>query len=232
MSWHAYLVGQEFDLDLLVEQFNRGSVIVRHDGHDYWIESPDFETLTEPREVANAATIFLSKMNGAAALVHQRYRPVKLSNQFRDNAGRNLLMTTASFSAQARLTAATPILLRPDGEVVQPAPPTPGSEYIAAAHRHPVVQEALELLSQGPRDWVSLYKVFEIIRADGGHTRWASEADYKAFTNSANLPSVSGAQARHARQPPGRSSTPKRTMSIQEAQDFIRLVTIKWIRSK
>jgi hypothetical protein len=195
------------------------------------LESPHFEGLTEPGAVQRSARKLLDLVNGAAALVDPSYRPVVLMNRFRDDAGQNFVLASANLTARSRLAVATAEVRGPDGKVVPPPPPPPtlGPEYMAAASRDPNVREVLDVLSDGPGDWVELYKVFEVIRDDGKPTKWAAEADYSAFRASANLPSVSGADARHARRSSG---NPKRTMSIHEARDFIRKVSIAWIRLK
>jgi hypothetical protein len=228
MGWRAYLEGHQFDLDLLVEQFDRGQVVVRRDGDQCWMESPDFAALAEPGELQRVSGNLLSEMNGAAALVDASYRRVELTDRFSDGTGSNFVLLSAAIEARIRGTAVGEVR-GPDGELIPPPPPTPGPDYLAVARRDPNIREVLKLLGGGPGDWVTLYKIFEVIRADGNHTRWAPESEYSAFTVSANLPSVSGSDARHARGTPG---SPKRTMTIHDARAFIRRVALAWVSSK
>jgi hypothetical protein len=227
MSWRAYLEGHPFDLDLLVEQFGRGQVVVRRDGDQFWMESADLETLTEASDVQRSCRNLLSAMNGAAALVDASYRPVKLTDRFSDRTGSIFVLLSAAAEIRSRATAVAEVRA-PDGALIEP-PRTPGPEYLAAARREQNVREVLELLGRGPGDWASLYKIFEVIRADGDHTKWATDSQYRAFKSSANLPSVSGADARHARVP---LRGPKHTMTIHDARAFIRGVVQAWVSSK
>jgi hypothetical protein len=231
MSWKAYLEGHSFDLGLLVEQFDRGQVLVRCDGNQYWMESPDFDALTEPGEVQRVAGKLLSEMNGAATLVDASFRTVELTNGFSDGPGSNIVLLTGAIAVRSRFATATAEVRGPDGELIPPppAPPTLGPDYLAVALHDGNVREVLDLLGGGPGDWVTLYKIYEIIRDDGHHTRWAPESDYRALTASANLPSVSGSDARHAR---GSIGSPKRTMTIHDARAFIRRVALAWVSSK
>ena len=227
MSWRAYLEGHPFDLDLLVEQFDRGQVVVRRDGDQCWIESPDFEALTEPGEVQRVSRNLVNAMNGVAALVDASFRRVELTDRFSDGTGSTFVLLSAAIEARSRVTAVAEVR-GPDGGLIAP-PPTPGPDFLAAARREQNVLEVLELLGRGPGDWVTLYKIFEVIRADGHHTRWATEPEYSAFTVSANRPSVSGPDARHPR---GAQRSPKRTMTIHDAREFIRRVALAWVSSK
>jgi hypothetical protein len=227
MSWRAYLEGHPFDLDLLVEQFDRGQVVVRRDGDQCWMESPDFEALTEASEVQRVSCNLLSAMNGAAALVDASYRRVELTDRFSDGTGSMFVLLSAAIEARSRGTAVAKVR-GPDGGLIAP-PPTPGPDYLAAGRRDQNVREVLQLLGCGPGDWASLYKIFEVIRADGRHTRWATDPEYRAFKLSANLPSVSGSDARHARVA---LRSPKRTMTIHDAREFIRRVALVWVSSK
>jgi len=231
MSWRAYMEGDQFDLDLLVEQFDRGQVVVRSDGDQYWMESPGFEVLTETGEVQRVAGKLLSEMNGAAALVDASFRRVELTNGFSDGRGSTIVLLTGGIAVRSRSATATAEVRGPDGELIPPppAPPTLGPGYLAVAHQDENVREVLDLLGGDPGDWVTLYKIYEIIRDDGHRTKWAPESDYSAFTASANLPSVSGSDARHAR---ANTGSPKRTMTIHDARAFIRRVALAWISSK
>jgi hypothetical protein len=172
-------------------------------------------------------------MNGVAALVYESYRPVRLNDRFSDGAGSTFVLLTGAIVATSHLSAVLEAR-GPHGELIPappppPPPPTPGPDYLSVARRDANVREVLDLLARGPADWVTLYKVYEVIEAEGGHMRWASKSSYSAFTASANLPSVSGPDARHARSTSGR---PKRTMTLDQALAFIKGVVRAWISSK
>jgi hypothetical protein len=227
MSWRAYLEGHPFDLDLLVEQFDRGQIVVRRDGDQYWMESPDFEALTEASEVQRVSRSQLSAINGAAALIDASYRRVELTDRFSDGTGSIFVLASTAIEARTGVTAVAEVR-GPDGGLIA-APLTAGPEYLAVARQAQNVWEVLELLGRGPADWASLYKIFEVIRDDGNYRRWATKSEYSAFTASACLPSVSGSDARHAR---AATRSPKRTMTIHEAREFIRRVSLAWVSSK
>jgi hypothetical protein len=82
-------------------------------------------------------------------------------------------------------------------------------------------------------DWFDLYKIYEIVRANVGGQKpleaknWVRPSDLSAFSASANLPSISGAAARHARL----SGDPKHTMSLHQARTTINHLVAAWLRT-
>lgn len=88
-------------------------------------------------------------------------------------------------------------------------------------------------MAQGPLDWPTLYKVYEIVRDSFGgqaalvrHAPWTTKAEITAFAGSANRPDVSGEGARHARLG---GDPPRRTMSLHEGREFIGRLARHWI---
>ena len=112
----------------------------------------------------------------------------------------------------------------------RPGSLTRGPAYLRVANVDANVREVLKLLGGDFADWMTLYKVYEVIRDDGDPARWATKAEYRVFTGSANHPLVSGSDGRHARAPS--PSPPKRTMTIDEGRAFIQRVALAWISSK
>ena len=85
-------------------------------------------------------------------------------------------------------------------------------------------REALYYLGRDSNPWFNLYKAFEIVSmANGGEAGlcemgWCSRREMARFRHTANHPSGSGIDARHARLP---SSGPLRPLSLEEAQSFV-----------
>ena len=152
---------------------------------------PRLRALADAGDVQASASRLLYQMNGAAALVDSTYRPVKLMDRLRDTAGTTVLLGSANLTAQGRLTARE--IRGLDGEVVPSPPPSPtlGPEYLAAADRDSTVREVLKLLGDGPADWFTLYKVYEVIHADGSDTRWATNQGCIQCVHCVCKPSVS-----------------------------------------
>jgi hypothetical protein len=229
VSWKAYLEGREADLEMLGHQFDQGPEVIGRGDDGCWVTSSRFEGLVDPVDVQRVARRALAEMNGAAALFDANYQPGGLTDRFRDGNGPEVIVANAKIAASFHMIAKGEVR-DGNGELISPAQPsTPGQYYVSVAARDRHASEVLELLSEPPADWVALYKVYEVIEAEGDLPRWASNAEFKAFTASANRPSVGGSGARHAREQPG---TPKKTITLAEGQEFIKRVVIVWIASK
>jgi hypothetical protein len=120
-----------------------------------------------------------------------------------------------------------------------PLPPPPGPNYVRLADGDRDVADALRFLgSPDEPDWFLLWKVFEIIEnAVGGRkgivaAGWATTADLNAFGVSANLETVSGDDARHARKAKASGRPPVRTMDPREARRFVYGLARSWLDSK
>lgn len=126
---------------------------------------------------------------------------------------------------EIELTSGIPFSYVP--RVPSNAEPEPAfvSRLVQLAWARHDVGDALTLLSYEVLDWVTLYKIFEIVRSvapNGVRTMtsdgWISASDLNAFTAAANRPEISGPTARHARLP-GRP--PDVEMSLTQAHMVI-----------
>ena len=141
------------------------------------------------------------------------YAQIKVSDEVE-------LATGVPFSYQAR----DPSTAQPDPAFV--------SRLVQLAWTYEDVGEALKLLSYEVLDWVTLYKVFEIVRwhTPGGErtmtsNKWISRPDLKAFTAAANRPEVGGPMARHARMA---GQPPRVQMSLPQARIVIPTLVRNW----
>jgi len=229
----ARLEGHSFDLDSLARLFAEGDPKVGSDDEGYYITSSTFEGLLhDGGRLYEVASSVLRRANGVARALEDGFRPVKLTGRFSDDDGSHHTVVLAD-TAEVR-EKAMPILVVKNGEPQQPPSPAPG--YIKAAEDHFDVAEALDLLGKDvvALDWFDLYKIYEIVRENVGGEKallaqnWVPLSDLKAFTGSANLPAVSGTEARHARAPSG---MPKRTMTLHQARSVISGLVLAWLGS-
>ena len=213
------------DLDSLVRLFSGGATRVVGDPDGTWLESDDFNALGDPAAVRDVARLLMRSVNASALLEDAGFKPVALSDHYHDGKTRTVLLE-AHLEARSSMTAT----LTGPGGVPRNALPmrSDAAKWVDTAKADPVVAEVLSWLAGREPDWVALYKVYEILR-DAEALGLASTADWKAFTSSSNNVKVSGDGARHARSPAG---TPRRTMTLAEAQLFIRGVTREWITQR
>src|SRR5262245_12013504 len=111
--------------------------------------------------------------------------------------------------------------------VVQPLAPDVIS-LVTVAMENVRLLEALRYFAPSG-SWANLYKALEVVQDEIGgdiHRKgWASKRELDRFTQTANSTSAVGRDARHAKR---RFTPPKRPMSLEEADELIRNVLMRW----
>ncbi len=135
MIWRAYLKRDQFDLELLAEQFDRDPARVGRNGDDFWLESPSFDSRADAAGVQSVAQALLREMNGAARLIDASFRAVDLQGRFWDGTANHVVLATDTIVARSRVGVATVVIHDAQGNVVPPPPPAPtkGPIYLAKA---------------------------------------------------------------------------------------------------
>ena len=234
MTIKAWLSGHPFDLDELARAFPTGDARVVNEGDEYYLTSPELDEAQSTEARRAVALRLLRRLNGIARLGRADHRNVELEDRFTDPSGNDHTVRVVQEEIRIR-DSVTAVVTRANGEVVPPPPPPapPGPALLRVAGRHPDALEALDLMGgSASLTWVDLYKVFEIVRdavrpAPLARTGWVTKDDLHTFHGSANLPSVSGEQARHARM----AGTPQRSMTIDEGREFIGRLMTAWLDS-
>lgn len=250
MSVRAELDGHSFDLDTLARHFPTGDphIVVTDEGT--FLEATALDDMFDDTgRLVNTANEHLARLNGWAVLADAGYQPVRLRNRFVRDGGpthmhivvgdearaRDSLTVVTVRTAETRLGALN-VTAAVDGVPVEPPPPE-GPRRLARAASDKNVDDLLAVVGKAEDlSWIELYKVFEIIRDAVGGSRqdlydkgWTTKPQLSAFTGSADHHAVSGIHgARHARQSVG---PPKNTMTLDEAQQFIRHLARKWLDS-
>jgi hypothetical protein len=247
----AWLSGHPFDLQTLAELFASGDTRVVKEGEDYALTSTEIDNRPDGVPCYEVAAAVLRRVNGLARVLRSDdYRPVGLTGRYQEGDGNHTVVSADVAEARARAYPVTVVVgsatlearahVSAVGEVTrdgaptsQPAPPGPSDLALVASHPH--LAEVLDLMGADTKalNWVALYKVYEIIREDVRQDKietrgWASGTEISAFTASANRSDVSGAGARHARQPGG---PPKRTMTMDEGRQFITSLATRWMNA-
>jgi hypothetical protein len=243
----AWLKGHQFDLDALAELFPTGDVRVVKEGENYYLTAPEIGSPPHGRTFYEVAPEVLQYVNGLArAMRPNEYRPVELTGRYQVGETRHQVVrlgcaesreqalpitavaASASIEVRGRI-AAVATVTRPNASA--PQSPLAGPRYLALAAQYPDVAESLTIMGAAEPNWMELYKIYEIVRdnikpASIEDKGWATKQELSTFTGSANRPDVSGADARHARMSGG---PPARTMSIQQARNFVGNLVVRWI---
>lgn len=235
MKWDVQITGDVFDLRELSKSLVDDELRVFERNGQYCLESNTFETLTTPEKVSSLAKEILQVLTGAVRLSLGGRTPLHVANIARlPPGGDREVFLTLSDTIHARTTMALEIV-KANGttQVVGPADKVPG--WVRLGLGDSKVAKALRLLGTDEHNWVSLYRLYEVIEEDvGGVDRlakcgWAARTAIRRFKYTANSPGAVGDASRH-----GKESTtpPTDPMDISEARALVELILHNWLRSK
>jgi hypothetical protein len=235
-EWLVRLQGHEFDLEELSDRFTSAdrNVTKDEDGY-YYLRSSDFDQVSDPDAVRERAFRLIELMNGATKLyTGGSYRPVEFDVVTRvDDDGKRHHHITLSATVEGRSLMTGKLIVGETGENIDVLrPPSGADSLVNLADQNAKVADALRFYARS--DWFNLYKAWEVVRdAAGGESElikkgWATKAQRRRFTGTAQSRAELGDEARHASvelQPP------KNPMSLEEAQAFVRSVIEAWVRT-
>ena len=201
----------------------------------FFLESNRFDELINSEEVASSAADILKVLTGAVRLSLGGRTPLQVTNTARVRPdGERDVFVIVSDIIHVRDNISVEIA-RSDGtkEVIHPAHSVPVWIKLGLADQN--VAKALKLLGSDEHNWVSLYRLYEIIEEDVGsldkivNNGWVTKKSIKRFKHTANSPGAVGDGARH-----GKESTmpPSDPMDIGEARALVKVILHNWLRSK
>ena len=233
-AWLVRLKGHPFDLAYLSTTFDAPKRRIHEREGCHYLQSSDFEVLTDAEDVRLHAQSLLQLMNGAARVQSGEYQPVAVDAVVRvdDDGTRQVSMSLSGAVSMRSQFSATVIK---GGTATPLQSSTDAQAFLAVAEQHAKVQEALCMFGALDPTWANLHKVFECIQFDVGGTMfaegWTTKGEANRFTQTANSAFAIGDAARHPRDEQ-KFRPPKQPMSLSEAQSFIRTLLSHWMRSK
>lgn len=235
-EWRVKLQGEIDDLRDLSQLLTGAELNIVENDDAFYLNSAAFEPITEASDMRVQVQRHLDSINGAAKLQFGSFAPVGIGGIARvDEHGKvtHYLFAEGVLFSRGRMGVANLTVTTASGEVLPP-PPTFIEAATAAANQHEVVADALRFFLDS--NWVNLFKVYELIEEDLGGSKaivtrfqGITSAQIDRFTGSANNRNASGDGARHGHK---KWPSPKKPMSLQEAESFIRGLLDQWIRSK
>ena len=100
------------------------------------------------------------------------------------------------------------------------------------AEEDEIVENVFRLFREFDRNWINLYKVYEIVEKNAGKKKieqWIIKDKIRQFKHTANSQSAIGDDARHG---VDHNDPPKEPMSESEAQALIRNLVKQWLQWK
>ena len=235
VEWFVPITGANSDLEELSKSLNLPELCVIQEGPDFILKSTDFDFLKDADDVRNRAIEIMSLINGAARLVLGMRKPLAVDcvvNVNDDGARQFFVCCSLGISLGVNASAS---VVATDGTVQdqeEPHQADPIPSWIAIARHDTNVDKVLRLFGAGNHDWVSRYRIYEVIESDVGNIvkkGWATKKEIERFKHTANSHGAIGDDVRHGA---GNKPPPKNPMLSSEAKSFVETVIHKWLRSK
>lgn len=237
--WLIRLKGERFDLEDLEKELTCPSVRVFERGGYYYLWSQEvdesFETAEQVYDYAEDKLI--PAINGIMRVRYPDFRNVEVDAIGEKKEGGS---TAHSVFVRVRVDTARRVrcrasvtVVKADGTVVYDSSesiPAKGSQWLEVLLRDKWCLGAFCQFGTKPNDWVTLYKIYEIVESDGAPiTNWVSKKQVERFTRTANSFEAIGLDnARHGKYIP----PPSKPMSVQEATRLIGIILERWVEWK
>jgi len=235
MKWVAQLSGDKSDLKELSKSLKDDELRVVEQTGQYFLESEKFNGLATYKEVTSVATEILSLLTGSIKLVLGGRTPIKIASIIRicKNGRRDLFGT--SFVTVNTSIRTTSEIRGSNGTIKMSNQADEVLKLVKLGISDKKVAKALRLFGTNKHDWVSLYRLYEVIEEDIGviekisRKKWATKKSINRFKQTANSPTAIGDASRHGKE---NTLAPSNPMKLSKAECLIEFILHNWLRSK
>lgn len=237
MNWEIKIEGRDVDLEALARTVNTEALSIQELNNKFFLTWPGMELISDPSEVEERASSFLRLISGAAYFGLGRecsLRVAGVANRLAD--GKRQVFVGIKETMKIGFTVGALIgVRREDGSVAYSDPRDCMSSWLDLATRDSNVAKVLRLFDANCQDWVSLFRILEVIEedvkgADAIENRgWAKKSHIRIFKHTANSVAASGDLARHGKE---ETQPPKQPMRLEIARAFIKYIAAAWLHEK
>ena len=235
-QWLIKLQGNKFDLQDLSRLLCSPDLSVTEADNSYYLDSEEFNSVTEISEVYASATKLLEFINGSAKLDLKNFDAVSVVKviRFDEDGQRESFVIAPPMRAKSRVRVRVCL----SGEQISSRPPSVLESWTAIARQDERVAKALRIWHSREHNWHNLYNVYEVVEGNVGtmskiskilQNGWATEPEIKLFKRTACNENVLGDEARHG---DSGDKDLKNPMSLAEAESLIARILKKWLHSK
>jgi hypothetical protein len=226
-TWIVQLAGDDASLADLSSSFTEEWCCIGRDGDGYSLRSNSLSPDLDAEAVLEKAKEFVTALNGAASLGISSANPISVAgvNRQHDDGRRDVFGFLEPLVVTTRIIAPAVQVTRADGTIDGSYSVDPLRQLLAVSRSDDAVSQVLELYSSGPLNWVTLYKVWEIVEADVGATKafyaknWVSRNAIGSFTSTSQHPGAVGIlESRHGLM---RKGPPPKPMTLAKARSLL-----------
>lgn len=228
--WEVRIKGDESQLRMLAEAFLGPEWTVTRRGSEFFLAGVALDGLADARAVRTKAGARIASISGASMLYMGSSRPLELDHVVHLGEGgrRDLTIFPDPVLVHVSVPPVSLAVTRADGSVEVCLPADPVLEATLKADHSHAVEEVLRLRGALDLLWTDLYRILEVIQADGRPLS-ATKAEVNCFKHTANSKRAAGDLARHGSE---ETEPPRNPMKLQEARQFIDRIIRDWLTSK
>ena len=232
MTWRVQISGEKVDLEALSISFKDDDRRLVVEDDKYFLESLNFESTSDSAEVLKMAIDLAAVLSGVARLAYGARIPLMVGHieRVRPDGVKDVFVQLTGPPAMRALLGNLKVDAPGASEAETETADQP-HRWIRVADEDEAVSKALRLFGSDAKDWVGLYRLFEVIQQDVGEiaAEWATAKSIERFRRTANSPTASGDLARHGKE---RTQPPKNSMDLFEARALIEVILHCWMRAK
>jgi hypothetical protein len=228
--WEVRIKGDESQLRMLAEAFKGPEWTVTRRCSEFFLAGLVLDELVDAHAVRTKASACIASISGASMLYMGSSRPLEVDQlvQLGDGGRRDITIFPATVRVHVRTLPGSLSVTRADGYVEVSLPAGPVVAAALKADLSHAVEEVLRLRGAQGLLWTDLYRILEVIQADGGSIS-ASKAEVRRFKHTADSKSAAGDLARHGRE---RTEPPPNPMTLHEAREFLDRIIRDWLESR
>lgn len=233
---HAVVCGDGVDLDFAVEALKSGPICIVKVDKEYWLKAPRLDVIDDPEMMYNAAEQLISQVNQSLLLLDSGQGLLTVNAvKWLDDNGKEVGIGRADIACRVRIRGCASVNIVQADDSKVPPELSLSQKCLALIGTDAALARAMRFWSQFEHNGTTLYKIYEIICSDVGGddavaaAGWTTKVKQSAFRVSVNSANIIGDQARHAG---STSSTPAHTMTLADANGYIRALLSQWIEGK
>lgn len=230
MDWIVALTGDEIDLQELAKVWNSPELTIEKDKTAYVLKSTYFASLTD-QEIREKANELLVPINAGIILTLGALNPIKIGQIMQIKPDGTRIVLLSAYAIIKTRAFACMNIINEDGKQETHNPADPVISLFNLEKLDPQVEKICQYINQDFNSLPTLYKIYEIIEADGFPPLQKNGEYFKKaalFRRTVNNPSSSGLNSRHAID----KSPPENPMTNSDAQSFIKMLIQEWLEMK
>lgn len=238
MVWLVSLSGDRSDLKALTKSLNDPQINIIQEGEEFFLASALLDAHSNVEAVRKEAQNLMFVLNGATRLELHSRQQITLGGTLHrtlTDGGQETIILVEPATCLCSVMVSSVQLTHPDGTVEEVHPADSVRILVKVALSDSSATKVLTIIGSEPSDWINLYRILEIIKADCGglssiQTKgWATKKAMNLFERTANHPGAIGLAARHG----ALSNTPPpKPMTIGKARSLINSIVHAWLQSK